>query len=147
MIPLSVEKLVQAHRAAKQYGVPYVLGAKPPLVDSVPSRGSDCSGYVRWLVWKATDHRLVLMEGSDGQAQYGEETLQKVQYVELARNAHTLQCFLCHMRPPREGFGHIWIVCHGKAYQCSYGAGVNDKDFDAPSLVNRYDDVWNWPHT
>lgn len=129
--PVNLSRLLEVHRACAAAPVKYRLGAKwdlrlglnDILRDQPPV---DCSGYVRWLLYKAG---LWLPDGSQTQWAYVRDVLQwrAVEYKNLRyTEADPTRLFIAFKkRVYRAGqlsaHGHVWLVHAGATIESASG--------------------------
>lgn len=106
-------------------GDQYKLGGKAPSLDADSSQIGpiDCSGYLRWLLHRATGNRLVIPDGSWHQKGWAES----VGFKETVVASGALQdnrIRLAYMKPLRPGgVGHIALVLNGWTIESSSKRG------------------------
>lgn len=121
--------------------VKYRLGAKAPSLtaDSNVITHIDCSGFLRWLLARASDQTLRLPDGSVRQAAWCEQHLRRLEHpsdVAYARDDPG-RLFIVFLRPsairPRSA-GHVWLVCEGRTIESRGGVGVSSRAWDTSVL-------------
>lgn len=137
--PVSLSKLLAYHQLGEEAGIDYSLGAKPAF-EKTPDqiRVSDCSGWSRYLLYHATDHALVLPEGSAEQHEWCDSKgLHKVTYANAVQYGSPSRLFICFIVPETQpdGIGHVWML-HGQGEQartveCYGGHGVGSRVYNA----------------
>lgn len=117
----------------------YLLGAKPELdVEPNTVKVSDCSGFVRLAVYKASGAAIELPEGSVTQREWCEQNgLHKLdQYSDVqyaSSDDHRL--FICFIvANETEKIGHVWFVRSGVTMECYGGHGVGSRAWDTAIL-------------
>lgn len=145
-VDIDVDLLVELSRRTVQPGNQYRLGGKAPKLtaDSATIRGLgiDCSGYVRWILHRATGDELVIPDGSVQQAEWADSVGLKRSTVE----ACALLDGVVRMAqlPPtasRSGVGHITLILDGQTIESRGGAGPDRRPWTGEgwqALVN----VW-----
>jgi len=110
--------------------VKYRLGAKPSFNDQ-PGHDffkSDCSGFVRWLLFEATGGLVKLDEGSWHQRAWCDNHGFKLTDYILNASVKDGRLRIAFISPPN---GHVWLVLDGKTYECYSGKGVGSRSWDS----------------
>jgi hypothetical protein len=122
--------------------VSYGLGSKAPSLHCKPSQITkiDCSGFVRYLIYQATDRRVIIHDGSVQQREWCEgHGLAKVDYSSAAKNDGWLRIAFISPRKAHKGSkavpGHVWLVLNGRTLE-SHGKhiGPDRRPWDTPVL-------------
>jgi hypothetical protein len=138
------------HRLGIEHRISYRLGAKPKFEltpDQIPD--SDCSGWVRYLLYHGTGHTLTLPEGSVDQREWCEAAgLHRAASYELAAQVGGAnRLFICFIVPEStaEGIGHVFLLSDGETIECHFGRGVDSRSWITPILKNLTSVVYELP--
>lgn len=128
-IDIDLPLLHLLHSRVVQPGNQYKLGGKVNRLTAdssiVGSMGIDCSGYVRWLLHRATHDSLVIPDGSVNQGEYIENMGFKRSTVEACkREDGVLRIAQYH---PQSGVGHICLVINGTTIESHGGTGPDSR--------------------
>lgn len=115
--------------------ISYRLGAKARL-DAEPSTIThlDCSGFVRYLLYQASDKSLLLPDGSWIQREWCQkQKLEPVNYATAAECDGWLRIAFIDPKPNKAG--HVWLIRNGQTLE-SHGRriGPNQRPWDTPVL-------------
>lgn len=149
MIPrIDLKKLEQLHAQCERRGIGYGLGAKVAHLSDTPDKFQrvDCSGYVRWILFQATDGALVLPDGSQNQREWAEANLHEVRYADAAAYMTGKRLFICFIRPSHNGcgeVGHVWLLrdgdegigVHAETVESHGGHGPNSRAWNTGVLL------------
>lgn len=133
-VDIDVKLLLDLSRRAMQPGDQYRLGGKAPKLtaDSATIRGLgiDCSGYVRWILHRATGDELVMPDGSVQQGDWAESTGFKRSSVDACLLADGV-VRLAQLSPAvsRSGIGHIALIHDGQTIESSGGSGPTRREW------------------
>lgn len=137
----------------------YKLGAKIALSVSPDHLAgvslADCSGFCRWIVYRASDKKIIMPDGSWNQrvwcgaqgwhrlARYSDVGLPEVKQDES-------RLFIGFMKPVMLGkkqikAGHVWMISAGKTYESRGGKGVSSRAWNSPVLRLRCSDCYEVP--
>jgi len=123
--------------------VKYELGSKATNLsaDSHTIDKIDCSGFVRFALYRATNGKLKIPDGSWYQRQWCEKNLRRLsKYSDVAYAAKDpSRLFICFIEPGATGkgqAGHVWLVRAGKTMESHGGKGVNSRAWDYKTLKN-----------
>jgi hypothetical protein len=129
-MPIDIELLLRVHDNAEAPGNQYGLGAKVPLdTDStdMPGLAVDCSGYVRWLIYKATKGTVVMPDGSWIQHEWIRDRGFKKSSVDAAnlRDGAVRIAFLS----PQDGggIGHVALILNDSTLESHGGTGPDSR--------------------
>jgi cell wall-associated NlpC family hydrolase len=107
---------------------------KPPLGSSPDSWvKSDCSGFVRWILYGA--FKITVPDGSANQHQWCEKkALKEVKYSAVGPLSDSVLriAFIA----PSSGYGHVWLVCSGETIESHSPNGPSRRPWDTPVLKN-----------
>jgi hypothetical protein len=142
-VPLLVEVT-----AALDDRVPYLLGGKPSSIKLTTEQflaergrtGVDCSGFVRWLLYRASGGRVKIPDGSVNQrdrfrARADDTGVAAVPYASCG-DADGILRVAGFTRSARIRVGHIWLVVDGHTIESHGRHGVNRRPWDTASLVD-----------
>lgn len=115
--------------------VSYKFGAKPLLNKEIADvTAADCSGFLRYLLYYASDKRIQMPSGSWHQEEWCKTTgLPKVDY---ATTASYDGCLRIAFLPKKNGNPrHVWLILNGETIE-SHGPtkGPNRRSWDLPKL-------------
>lgn len=118
--------------------VSYGLGSKASLTTEPKDvKKIDCSGFVRYLLYKATDGQVKMPDGSWHQNKWCDDNgFAKVDYAaEAGLNDSWLRLGYF---PKKKGMaaGHIWFVLNGQTIESHGGKGPNRREWDTKVLKN-----------
>lgn len=107
---VDLKLLLQLHARCEDR-VRYGLGAKAPKLSAASHEihKIDCSGYVRWLLYRASGGELVLPDGSWHQNKFAASRFRKIMRYRDVTYADPSRLFLAYL-PPIPKIGHIWLV-------------------------------------
>jgi len=106
-------------------GVKYHLGSKPafnetPMVDF---KTSDCSGYVRWLLYQTTGGEVELPAGSWYQEEWARDLpLKATGFTNCGLRDNRIR--LCFLQANAGEERHVWLCVNGQTIECCGGRGV-----------------------
>lgn len=127
-VPLDEDRLRELVAACRKAGVRYGLGSKAPSLTAVPGRdfgAIDCSGFVRWALYQASDGRLKLPDGSVNQQDWVRANNYKKSDIEAGKLADG-RVRIAFMSPSDGGgVGHVALVLNGKTLESHGGKGPN----------------------
>lgn len=144
--PVNLSKLVDLHGRCELKGVRYGLGSKARSLtqDSHTLTRIDCSGYVRYLLAKATDQKLIIPDGSWIQRDWCESKgLHRLKKYSDVRYADHSRLFIAFITPNTNGagrIGHVWLVVKldddevPDTIESHGGVGVNTRRWDQLTL-------------
>lgn len=116
--------------------VSYKFGSKP-LLTKEPSEvtSADCSGFVRYLLYRASDMQIKIPAGSWNQEDWCKKTgLPKVEYSTAANNDGWLR--IAYL-PKKNGHPrHVWLILNGRTIESRGGVGPDRRAWDTPVLKN-----------
>jgi hypothetical protein len=116
--------------------VKYKLGAKPDIHGGLDFTESDCSGFIRYLIYKATNEQVLLPDGSWNQRQwFTNRNFKRTSYV-LNANCKDNRLRIAAIDPTGE-HGHVWCCLNGKTIECYSGKGVGSRRWNNKTLYNR----------
>lgn len=125
LISLNVARMAQLTAACRAADVSYGLGSKAPSLDSEPGTGFkriDCSGFVRWLIWKASGRTVRMPDGSWIQHEWIREHGFKQSTVEAGKLLDG-RVRVAIMTPHGGGVGHIALIHNGRTMESHGGKG------------------------
>lgn len=169
---LNLRIVQKLHHAMMFKGVRYQLGAKPRLLPGKSmaqfiedTDESDCSGYVRSLVFYATEERLLLPEGSVQQYEWlrnslnpltgplhGYDHVRPLSVNDAIRTVDSTPgnlspLYIAFIAPTDLHYGHVWFVNDGTTLECYGGRGAGSRNWNARPLPQEVDHAFMWPHT
>lgn len=153
-LPIDVAVLVDV-LAALDDRVPYKLGGKPSSLKLTTeqflaergTRGVDCSGFVRWLLYRSSAGRVKLPDGSVNQrdrlrALADEAGVATTPYATCGQVDNVLR-IAGFTRSAKVAVGHIWLVLNGETGESRGHHGVDRRRWDTPALVELA--TWCYP--
>lgn len=175
--PINLALALSVFRRLLAQGVPYGYGAKAeggqdPRDGHRWNRSSnghldtpiqtieniDCSGGVRYIVYKATNGQLVLPDGSQDQREQCEQWAQaglihKVSYRDAARYMTRKRLFLCFIKPGENGcgsVGHVWLLVQNEdgyavTLESHGGGGIDSRPWDSHTLLHEVYSCYELP--
>ena len=137
-LPVDIDLLKQLSDRTVQPGNQYEFGGKVSLdADSstVAASGIDCSGYVRWLLHRATKGRVSIPDGSAVQHDWFKEHKFKLSSVASAclMDGVLRVAFL----PPSSGIGHVLLIRDGQTFESHGSAGPNRRTWTGRGYQGR----------
>lgn len=114
--PVDLSTLLDLHSRCELRGIRYGLGSKAKSLtqDSHTISRIDCSGYVRYLIAKATNQKLILPDGSWNQRDWCENNgLHRLQKYSDVVYGDKSRLFIAFITPHINGagsIGHVWLV-------------------------------------
>lgn len=130
--------------------VRYKLGAKARLTADIDSiRAVDCSGLIRFLVYRATDG-LVIPDGSWIQKEWlqkrdpGTGVITQVKYSEVFNKPDSF--YIATLDPKGGKAGHIWGINDRYTVESYGGVGPGERPWDTPFLKREVDSCFRWEH-
>ena len=142
ILSISRKALVQEINACLGV-VRYSMGAKPPL-ESEPSRKkgpgkftvSDCSGFVRWLLWRASGGTVKLPMGSWQQRKWFQDRrFMEIPYLDCSKKDGRLR--IAFFNPTKNRAGHAWLCVSGMTIECYGCYGVGRRSWDKAVLKSQ----------
>jgi len=114
--------------------VKYVFGVKPALGASF--KESDCSGFVRWILHKATSGVVKIPQGSWYQNGWCEDLGFKHNVYREGARLRDNRLRIAFIRPQRDKPGHVWLILNGQTMECCSGRGVCRRPWNNGSLLS-----------
>ncbi len=153
-LPIDVRTLLDVVVALDDK-VPYLLGGKPSSIKLTTDEllrergraGIDCSGFVRWLLFRASSGRVKIPDGSVNQrdrfrALADVAGVAAVPYTDCGQRDGVLRV-AGFTKSARVAVGHIWLVVDGQTAESHGRHGVNRRAWDTPSLLRLC--TWCYP--
>jgi cell wall-associated NlpC family hydrolase len=136
--------------------VPYGFGSKPSnlkltpaelLIDRKAPKGIDCSGFVRWLLYRASNGKVKIPDGSWNQRDHF-RALADVAHLPASAYAACgktdgIVRVAGFVRSAKVSVGHIWLVHDGQTIESHGGKGINRRPWNQSSLVRLA--TWCYP--
>src|SRR5262245_61608512 len=132
MINIHREYLLELCAALMDGHIEYSMGAKarPLTADPADIKVIDCSGFTRYLIYRATDGQVNMPDGSDEQnAWCKRRSLRSEKYMHVAglKDGNLRIAFI--PREYKDGklarAGHVWLVMDGKTLESHGSRGPN----------------------
>lgn len=139
-IPINRARLIERMVAAFTC-VKYRLGAKPRLgtLPGVSFTESDCSGFVRWLIYAASIGKVKMPTGSVLQREWCEENGFKRTDYNLHARLEDSRLRVAFINPGGGKVGHVWLVINGQTIESYGGHGAGRRPWNDPVLVRNVD--------
>jgi len=118
--------------------VKYLYGGKTPSLgcDSSAFSVVDCSGFVAWILYRATRGLLALNMGSQQMREWFQNLgARNVDYQDAAQGAPG-RLFLGVLLPSSDGIGHVFLMSDGVTYESHGHFGVDSRKWDIRVLRN-----------
>ena len=114
----------------------YKLGAKPSLsLAAELIKESDCSGYVRYVLYHTTQPIIRLPEGSWYQEQWCRWNLQGCPYEDAAKDDSIVR--IAFIPPQGKKPGHVWLICNSRTIECYGKVGAGRRKWNNTALISR----------
>lgn len=130
---IDLSLLMTLHRRVVASGNQYGLGDKVPIgADSSDVRGEDvdCSGYVRWLLHRATGEVFDIKDGSWIQHDFVKEIGFKRSTVQNATLSDNV-LRIAFLAPGRIGrIGHVALILNGRTLESHSGTGPDSRQWN-----------------
>jgi hypothetical protein len=116
------KRLIAKEYACRLLNVPYKFGGKaaPSASPSDLIKGIDCSGYVAWLMYDASDLKVRMPSGSVQQRSW----CRKMGFKNYGKLGYLANCLKKDNRLRIAFFagspGHVWLIFNGQTIE-SYG--------------------------
>lgn len=134
---LDIDLLYRCHENAMKHNPGYSLGGKPPSLSAHANQleGIDCSGYVRWLLYRATDGRVQMPDGSWFQEQWCQGGgFKKTSYL-LHGKLRDNRLRIAFIRASGKKVGHVWLIHNGRTIESYGGKGPGSRWWLTPALL------------
>jgi hypothetical protein len=135
-INVDMDRLLEIARQMMDGHVKYGLGSKAPSLSCEPSaiKSIDCSGFVRYIIYKATSGAVHMPDGSWIQHDWCK--LQKLPTADYKTEAMKLDNWLrIAFLPKHEKHpGHVWLVLNGKTLESHGHKGPDRRMWNTPAL-------------
>ena len=151
--PINLKKLHQDFAQLERQGVRYHLGSKAQEL-SLPLtaiRYLDCSGYIRYALYRATGGALIIPDGSQMQREWAEKAgLHKLaQYSDVETYGADNRLFIAFIKPGENGsgsIGHVWGIS-GKPAETleAHSSGVTPRPWNTGILRREVYSVYEMP--
>lgn len=120
--------------------VKYRLGAKCALdADSHTITKIDCSGFSRWILYRASDGAIKMPDGSQMQLAWVRDQgwRKLVDYSDVQHAEEDPSRLFIAFLSPKPGNAwprHVWLVVAGKTMESHGSGGVNSRPWNTPAL-------------
>jgi hypothetical protein len=144
MINIQREYLLELCAALMDGHIKYGMGAKARSLNADPAdiKAIDCSGFTRYLLYRATDGQVNMVDGSDEQNAWCKRRhLRSETYTHVAglMDGHLRIAFI--PRVYKDGkvarAGHVWLVMDGKTLESHGSKGPSRRIWNTPVLTAR----------
>ena len=116
----------------------YKLGAKPKVIYPPEKiKYSDCSGYVRYVLYHTVEPAIILPSGSWYQEQWAIANLTPCQYSDASKLDSIVRIAFIGKAARQNKPGHVWLIVNGRTVECYGGVGAGRREWDIPVLVER----------
>lgn len=150
---LNLYEIQKTHHALMRQRVKYEMGAKVKLNAPVSSvKKIDCSGLVRYLVYRATNNKLTIPDGSWNQREWlMKQSANPDSFIQRFDSYDIVQTkpnglYLCVLNPVGRKSGHIWFVNDGFTMESRGGVGPDERVWNVPVLRKEVDFIFCWDH-
>ena len=132
-------KMLAIVKDCRVRGTKYGLGAKSHDLNSSPldAPAIDCSGFLRYLLFKATGGTLLIPDGSTNQndwaASQGLKHYGKANYGNCENHDGFLRLCFCRASAS-EPIGHVWLCYNGMTLESHASIGPSSRAWDTPVL-------------
>ena len=145
VLPVDEKKLRECVAACRRAGVRYGLGSKAPTLSAEPGKHFsriDCSGFVRWAIYKATDGTVIMPDGSWFQAAWARKQGFKESTSEscLLKDGRVRLAYWKNKQSA--GISHIALVLNGKTLESHGSRGPNRRAWSLETGWMRDAEVW-----
>ena len=129
--------LVELIKKTTDGHIKYKLGAKISLgADSSTIKAIDCSGYVRWLLYRISGHDIG--DGSWNQRRViDEDGFQHCNYADCAKMDDKLR--IAFINPSDGKAGHVWLVINGMTLESYSKNGPGRRPWNNRTLKTKVD--------
>lgn len=125
--------------------ISYGMGAKAKSLDLEPSqiKSIDCSGFTRYLIYKASGGQIKMVDGSDEQRDWCKKHgLRSQKYSEVAGLSDGCLRIAFIPRTYKNGksvppYGHVWLVMDGQTIESRGGKGPSRRSWSSSALTGR----------
>jgi hypothetical protein len=135
------QKLMDGH-------VSYGWGSKAPSLscDTSKIHRLDCSGFVRYLLYQASDSQLLLPDGSYIQHDWCKHSgLARVDYSSASANDGWLR--IAFIPPAKHHAGHVWLILNGLTLESHGGKGPDRRAWNSKVLKTGVRDCYKLAQT
>lgn len=133
---IDLAKLLDLH--ARMDKVKYGLGdkANPKTAEPETIKSIDCSGYVRFVLYKASGGKVDCSPngGSWHQNEWCKAKLTAITYEAATAGASDGKLRIAFYKPAK-GVGHVWLILNGKTLESYGGHGVGRKAWDSRTSI------------
>lgn len=122
----------------------YDFGGKfKDITDFTPAeKGVDCSGFIRWFLYHASNGAVLFPDGSVNQNEWCKHLkLPRFTYGIAALN-RTGAAFICFKPPTKGKAGHVWIIRNGRTIESYGGKGIGSRSALTHILLLRCRDCY-----
>lgn len=142
------ELLVTLIKKTMDGHIPYKMGGKALSLDCDSSvlgedadgvmQGMDCSGYLRWLIYRITKGLVTIPDGSWNQrAWFQVQGFAPCNYSDCSRKDDVLR--IAFLNSENGEAGHVWLIVNSLTIESHGRSKINGVWQDGPSRR-----PWNW---
>lgn len=133
--------------------IKYDLGAKAKFTTPIEKiKFIDCSGFIRWNIYHATENHIQIPDGSWiqrdwllKQSSIPGSVIHRVNDYDTV-NKDSDKLYIATMNPMGKKAGHIWFVNDGFTMESWGGSGPDERLWNTPILRREVDFVFVWEH-
>ena len=136
---LNVDKMIAIVKDCRMRHTTYGLGAKSRDLNSYPldTHAIDCSGFLRYLLCKASGGNLIIPDGSTNQNDWalaqGLKHYGKANYGNCENHDGFLRLCFCRASAD-EPIGHVWLCYNGMTLESHADIGPDSRPWDTEVL-------------
>ena len=138
-------------------GVPYIWGGKANNdlgnpghakngglgTDSINIVGLDCSGFTQFAIYRGTEGKVVVPEGSVEQRDWASTHLKLAGSYNAVNNGEGL--YWSFFAPHGDRPGHTWMTRQNWTRESKGGIGIYSRPWNHPTLVRRVEATYILP--
>lgn len=134
MVKFDIDLLTLCHHKMIDR-VKYKWDSKPSLgLESWQVKTADCSGYIRYLLYRASNRQLVTPEGSVEIHELFSGLLTPCEFVATKNIDGIVR--VSFIPETKDHAGHIWLTLNGHTIECYGGHGAGSRQWNTPILKN-----------
>jgi hypothetical protein len=127
--------------------ITYHLGGKAAFKTNPANiHAIDCSGFVRYFMYHATNGSLIMPDGSWIQNDWcKKQQYERVEYATAAYSDGWLR--IAFIQPQKGHPGHVWLILNGKTLESHGGKGPDRRSWDTHVLKAGVHDCYKLAQT